>query len=112
MLVAGGILRIIVPDAERFLRAYCHPDLSLFVGLAVPFPFPEDLPTRMDVVNHTFHQWHEHRWGYDFETLCHRLKQCGFRRIEKMGYGRSLHPKLASDREEHAAYSLYVDARK
>lgn len=111
-LASGGVLRVIVPDAERFLRAYCRDDLSGFRELAVPIPFPEDLPTRMDVVNHTFHQWHEHRWGYDFETLAHRLRFAGFARVERMSFGSSLDPELASDREEHAPYSLYVDAVK
>ena len=50
----GGVLRIIVPDAERYLQAYCRGDLSGFRELAVPDPFPEDLPTRMDIINHVF----------------------------------------------------------
>jgi predicted SAM-dependent methyltransferase len=110
VLETGGVLRIIVPDAERYLRAYCSDGLDAFKALAVPSPFPKDLPTRMDVVNHTFHQWHEHRWGYDFETLEHRLKQAGFSKVERMEYQRSLDDELAADRHEHAPYSLYVDA--
>jgi predicted SAM-dependent methyltransferase len=112
VLVDGGVLRIIVPDTERYLRAYCRDDLSGFRDLSVPLPFPDDLPTRMDVVNHTFHQWHEHRWGYDLETLVHRLQSSGFARVTKMGFRSSIDPELASDREEHAPYSLYVDAVK
>jgi predicted SAM-dependent methyltransferase len=112
VLEPGGVLRVIVPDAERHLRAYCRPDLSGFYELAVPDPFPEDLPTRMDVINHIFHQWQEHRWGYDFETLGHRLGRAGFVRIERMSYGKSLDPTLEQDREVHAPYSLYVDAVK
>lgn len=108
----GGVLRIIVPDAERYLQAYCRGDLSGFSELAVPVPFPADLPTRMDVVNHVFHQLHEHRWGYDFETVAHRLYACGFERVERTGYRRSLDPLLAQDCENHAPYSLYVDAIK
>jgi predicted SAM-dependent methyltransferase len=68
-LQRGGVLRVIVPDAGRYLRAYCAADLTGFQELEVPDPFPSDLPTRMDVVNHVFHQRHEHRWAYDFETL-------------------------------------------
>ena len=112
-LAAGGVLRVIVPDAGRFLAAYCRSasgDLGGFRELAVPEPFPSDLPTRMDVVNHIFHQWQEHRWGYDAETLTHRLRAAGFERIEVQGFGRSLEPRLAMDREVHAPYSLYVDA--
>jgi predicted SAM-dependent methyltransferase len=112
VLQPGGVLRIIVPDAERFLHAYCRGDLVGFHELAVPDPLPEDLPTRMDVVNHIFHQWHEHRWAYDFETLAHRLRRVGFIRIERMSYQHSVDPALAQDREQHSPYSLYVDAVK
>jgi predicted SAM-dependent methyltransferase len=109
-LAPAGVLRIIVPDAERYLRAYCTPDDSGFRALAVPDPFPDDLPTRMDVINHVFHQWHEHRWGYDFETLSRRLTDAGFGRIARTGYRQSLMPELAQDRDVHAPYSLYVEA--
>jgi predicted SAM-dependent methyltransferase len=112
VLEPGGVLRIIVPDAGRYLRAYCRPDLEGFRELAVPDPFPEDLPTKMDVINHIFHQWGEHRWAYDFETLVLRLRTAGFGRIEHVGYQRSLLPALAQDRAVHAPYSLYVDAVK
>jgi len=112
VLKNGGILRIIVPDTERYLLAYCRSDLSGFSELAVPMPFPADLPTRMDVVNHVFHQFYEHRWGYDFETLANRLHACGFSRVERTGYQRSLDALLAQDCENHAPYSLYVDAIK
>jgi len=108
----GGVLRVIVPDAERYLRAYCRGDLSGFTELAVPVPFPADLPTPMDVVNHVFHQWHEHRWGYDFDTLAHRLRTAGFNRVERAHYQRSLDAALAEDCENHSPYSLYVDAVK
>ncbi len=113
-LAPGGILRIIVPDAERYLEAYCRGgnDLSGFWELEVPNPFPEDLPTRMDIINHVFHQWHEHRWAYDFETLVHRLNTAGFTRVERSAYQSSHDPKLAADRDVHAPYSLYVEAIK
>lgn len=111
-LRTGGVLRVIVPDAARYLDAYGRSDLSGFRDLGIPGDFPADLPTRMDVVNHVFHQWHEHRWGYDFETLSHRLRTAGFKTVVRTAFGQSLDPTLASDREVHAPYSLYVDARK
>ena len=111
-LAPGGVLRVIVPDAKRYLEAYCRGDLSGYRELEVPDPFPEDLPTRMDVINHVFHQWHEHRWAYDFETLAHRLTAAGFAKIECSRYLHSRDPKLASDRDVHAPYSLYVEAIK
>jgi predicted SAM-dependent methyltransferase len=111
-LAPGGTLRVIVPDAERYLQAYCRGDLTGFWDLEVPNPFPDDLPTRMDVINHVFHQWHEHRWAYDFETLEHRLRAAGFTRICRAGYLSSCDPALGQDRDVHAAYSLYVEATK
>ena len=108
----AGVLRVIVPDGERYLQAYCRSDLSGFRELDVPDPFPSDLPTRMDVINHMFHQWHEHRWGYDLETLAHRLRQAGFTEVERSVYRQSREAALADDRDVHAPYSLYVDAVK
>ncbi len=111
-LEPGGVLRIIVPDAGRYLHAYCSPTLDGFRELGVPDPFPSDLPTRMDVISHVFHQWHEHRWGYDFETLAHRLRAAGFTTIEQAAYRMSRLPALAQDLAHHAPYSLYVEAIK
>ena len=112
VLRSEGVLRIIVPDARRYLEAYCTPDLSGFHALGVPNPFPDDLPTRMDIVNHVFHQWHEHRWGYDFETLADRLYRAGFHRVEHAVFQQCRDPRLAQDTPKHAPYSLYVDAIK
>lgn len=111
-LQPGGVLRVIVPDAERYLRAYCEPGLDGLRAMAVPIPFPSDLPTRLDVINHVFHSWHEHRWAYDFETLSHRLRAAGFTVIERVDFGRSGLPALAQDRDQHKPYSLYVEAIK
>jgi predicted SAM-dependent methyltransferase len=111
-LEPGGVLRIIVPDAARFAQAYCSGGEDGFAELGFKAPFPEDLPTRMDVLNHIFHQWHEHRWGYDFETLAHRLRAAGFGKVEQRRFGESADPALARDREQHRPYSLYVEAVK
>jgi predicted SAM-dependent methyltransferase len=109
-LAPGGVLRVIVPDAERYLAAYMRGGPEPFRELGVSRPWPADLPTRLDFVNHVFHQWHEHRWAYDFETLADRLASAGYSRIERMSFGTSLDPRLAQDRPHHAPYSLYVDA--
>ena len=89
-----------------------QPDLNGFVALNCPVPFPKDLPTRLDVVNHVFHQYHEHRWGYDFENLRHRLVIAGFEGIQQMTYRQGYDSALACDRAVHAPYSLYVEAFK
>jgi predicted SAM-dependent methyltransferase len=108
-LAPGGVLRIIVPDAGAYLRAYVDGTDHALAAIGVPVPFPDDLPTRMDVVAFAFHQWHEHRWGYDAESLAARVRAAGFRDVGPTAFGVGRAPQLARDRAEHAPYSLYVE---
>lgn len=110
VLAPGGVLRIAVPDAERFIRAYLSGDPSPYAPLGMP-TLPADLPTKIDVLNHVFHQWHEHRWGYDFDAMADRLRRAGFETIERRRYRDSRLPALAAaDLPVHEPYSLYVEA--
>ncbi|MBF0176403.1 MAG: methyltransferase domain-containing protein [Magnetococcales bacterium] len=111
ILCPGGVMRIIVPDTERFLRAYVLEDPVLWDQLGWA-RLPEDMPTPMHMINHIFHQNGEHLFGYDFASLQLVLRQAGFASITRQSFGSSLDPRLAIDRSEHRAYSLYVDARK
>lgn len=108
-LAPGGVLRIIVPDAGAYLLAYAAGTNDALAAIGVPLPFPDDLPTRMDVVAFAFHQWHEHRWGYDAESLSARLRAAGFREVTQAAFGVGRAAPLARDRAEHAPYSLYVE---
>jgi len=111
VLRPGGVVRVIVPDAERFLRAYASGEPTEWEGLGWGV-LPHDIHTRMHVLNHIFHQEGEHLFGYDFETLKWVLRQAGFQEVVKMSFGKSLDPALAIDQENHRPYSLYVEARK
>ena len=110
-LKPGGILRVIVPDVRRHMAAYFEPDLKAFSALTWP-AVGDELPTKLDIVNHVFHQYQEHRWGYDMENLRHRLATAGFVQVTQMDFGKSHNPALACDRSVHAPYSLYVEAFK
>jgi predicted SAM-dependent methyltransferase len=110
VLAPDGVLRIAVPDAGRYLRAYCDGSREAFAALGVT-AWPADLPTRMDLVNHVFHQWSEHRWAYDEETLVDRLRRAGFAQVERAAYRTSRLAALGdADLAVHQAYSLYVEA--
>jgi predicted SAM-dependent methyltransferase len=111
VLEPGGRVRIVVPDCERYLEAYVTRDPAKWEALGVK-ALPQDMPTHMAMINHQFHQGGEHMFGYDFETLQFVLLAAGFAEVRKMAYGMSGDSDLCLDREEHAEYSLYVEARK
>jgi hypothetical protein len=66
----------------------------------------------MDILNHTFRQRGEHKFGYDFETLRRTVSKAGFLKITKMSWGNSADPMLKDDLPNHRPYSLYVDCMK
>jgi len=107
----GGTLRIIVPDAEAYCRAYVSRDPKQWESLGWDLHnLPADLPTPMMVLSHIFHQSGEHKAGWDFETLRLALERAGFRDVERMSFGKSRDPGMTIDRPNHARYSLYVEA--
>lgn len=113
ILQPGGTVRIVVPDARRFVEAYVAGDLEKWKALGWdPMNLPHDIFTTMHVVNHTFHQEGEHLFGYDFETLKLALVKAGFPTVEQCSFGNSRDPLLAIDQPNHKPYSLYVEAVK
>ena len=113
VLQQGGVLRIVVPDARRYLQAYVDGTPGKWQELGWDVDnMPSDIHTSMHAVNHVFHQGGEHLFGYDFETLAWALRQAGFNAIEQVSYRVSRDPKLAIDQANHAPYSLYVEAVK
>jgi predicted SAM-dependent methyltransferase len=113
ILEVGGTLRVIVPDAERYLEAYVSKSPAKWKELGWDLQkLPDDLFTPMHVINHVFHQMGEHYFGYDFETMEWALKKAGFKKILKQSYQKSVDSELAIDQPNHALYSLYVEAIK
>jgi predicted SAM-dependent methyltransferase len=113
VLEPGGVVRIVVPDAKRYLQAYLSGDPERWQALGWDMTrLPRGLYTPMHVVNHVFHQGGEHLFAYDFETLAWALGRAGFSTIEQTCYQVSRDPQLAIDQANHAPYSLYVEAIK
>lgn len=113
VLRPGGTLRLITPDAERYLVGYA--------GLRAQ-PDGEPLPkaqidryhghyTPAMSVNRVFGQF-GHRFIYDFETFEVLLRAHGFVDIERVGFGIGRDPVLLLDTERRIAGSLYVEASK
>ena len=109
------VLRLIVPDGEAYLHAYCQPGWE---GLADVRPLDKDgrdpwgmtFNTRMEVVNEMFRQSGEHHFAYDFETLEKLLRTAGFDRVERSSFAKSNDEKLLLDLGYRQPGSLYVEA--
>lgn len=118
VLRTGGVLRIIVPDAERYLRAYVEGDWQSLTTIRPLDPQRRDTHfdfkynTRMELINVVFRQDQEHKFAYDYETLELLLKRNGFQTVVRQQYGQCLDPVVCIDLEERAPESLYVDAVK
>jgi predicted SAM-dependent methyltransferase len=118
VLREDGVLRIIVPDAEKYLIAYAQGGWHGFEKLRMlddrgrdPY-FGWKYNTRMELVNHVFRQGQQHKFAYDFETVEFLLKRNGFQDVRQQEYGRSVMPELCIDREIRRSESLYVEAIK
>ncbi len=113
MLKPGGALRIVVPDAGRYLRTYAGADweaVGILRGLG-----PERLDsalgcryrTRMEQINNVFRQRHEHRYAYDDETLVYVKERYGFHSVEVRAFGMSRMPEVCIDQPARASENLY-----
>ena len=110
VLEPGGELRIIVPDAGRYIRAYALRDREFFDamrqlgGAAVPFE------TDIEIVNQAFRMGGDHQFAWDFPVMQRRLEAVGFEHVADTGYDpvRFIDQGDAWRRRE----SLYVAAYK
>lgn len=105
-LMVNGVVRIIVPDIEKFIEAYNENNFEKILGRNT-----NQIP-RVHYLNHVFRQDGEHKFGYDFEALSFLLKEAGFEKIYLTTFGVSLNDKLRNDQANHKLYSLYVEAQK
>lgn len=117
-LQKGGVLRIVIPDAEKYLRGYCTDGWD---ALKQTRPLDDGLndllmgvkyETKMQLVNEVFRQGGEHKYAWDYETLKLSLLRAGFSVTHKMSYMRSNDPALQIDQLVRKPESLYVEAIK
>ena len=119
-LQRGGVLRIVVPDAGAYLRAYSGSweTLSKMRPLGYTANGWRDgwlqrvYQTKMQFLNAIFRQGYEHKYAYDDETLVLVMREAGFADPIVQHFGISIDPKMASDRNERRTESLYVEAVK
>jgi predicted SAM-dependent methyltransferase len=110
-LQTGGVLRIIVPDAELYIRAYLQPGWDTFNSVGCGGDNPEKVfASKMEALNHVFIQGWEHYGGYDAESLELTLRKAGFTKITRCNWQTGNFPVDPIDREQHRTYSLYFEA--
>ncbi len=118
VLAPGGVVRIIVPDAGRYLQAYAAAGWSGLVQLRQLQPDNFDrytncrYRTKMELVNEIFRQAGTHKFAYDAETLIRLLQDAGFSRVQQQSYGQSFDERLRIDLADREHESLYVEAVK
>lgn len=110
VLEPGGELRIIVPDAARYIRAYARHDEEFFLamrelgGAATPFE------TDIEIVNQAFRMGGDHLFAWDLPVMRRRLEQTGFEHVEETGYDPVRF--IDQDADWRRRESLYVVAYK
>lgn len=111
VLEPGGVLRVVVPDGRKYLKAYSSGDWEQMRAIS-PMAVGRDTTrtTLMEIVNEHFRQVGQHRFSYDYETLERLLGETGFAPIAECAFGETRMPGLAIDSPQRAAESLYVEA--
>jgi predicted SAM-dependent methyltransferase len=121
----GGVLRIVVPDAGAYLRAYSQS----WERLAALSPIEQTQEgwqekrlnykgitnvyrTQMQLINEVFRQGNQHKYAYDEETLLLVLRDAGFSNVIRQSFGISLDHDMAPDSEARRCESLYIEAIK
>jgi predicted SAM-dependent methyltransferase len=109
----GAVLRIVVPDIEKFINAYIKNDKADWKTLGYDInTLPKGFDTKVAILNHIFRQDGEHKYAYDFEALSYILSKHGFKNITRQQYRQSLDEWLVDDQQNHSNHSLYVDCTK
>ena len=116
----GGVLRLVVPDAGAYVRAYGQ-SWELFANMR-PLERTENgwrdhwssnvYSTQMQFINFMFRQNYEHKYAYDEETMIRILRETGFSNAVRQSFGSSLDPEMTPDRKDRSGESLYVEAVK
>lgn len=96
-LEPGGSLRIVVPDAGKYLRLYggswhrlAHVRSLQHENGVYRDPWLNcSYRTQMELMNAIFRQGTQHKYAYDAETLILFLRDAGFRQTAEQQYGAS-----------------------
>lgn len=107
VLLPGGRIRLIMPDAEKILRTYLD-NPTLLVSRR-----PVESGEAMESVNSFFRQRYEHQCLYDFGLARNALESAGFVEVARVTFGTGACPQeMILDDPKYQWESLYIEARK
>jgi predicted SAM-dependent methyltransferase len=107
ILKKGGVLRIIVPDAELYFKKY----VEKLDNPSITLPFEEEFYSPIIRINGLFRN-HGHKVIYDYYTLRKMLLEAGFSEVNKVDYKKGINEELLHDSSERKIESLYMEAIK
>ena len=109
VMKSGARLRIVVPDAELYIRGYIA-ELDGEVDYSdLPYRTLDVEPTALASVNRIFRD-HGHQFAWDFRTMKFYLEAAGFTDVSRKAFGDGDDPRLLVDSHSRAAESLYLEA--
>ncbi len=83
VLELGGTLRLIVPDAEKYISAYAASDTDFFSALRFLGNASQELETKIIICNQMFRMGGDHKFAWDFETLNLACCNAGFSKVSR-----------------------------
>ena len=105
-LMAGGIIRIGVPDIAKLIMMYKNNELSMFDDL-------NDDIKNAPYSNKLFNLLAGHKSFHDIDTIVNLLRNAGFTRIEKVNFRESRSKQIKLETIDSLPdMSLYVEASK
>lgn len=117
VLKPGGVIRIVVPDVERYLRAYCSGGWEELARIRPLDAERRDFHnftynTPMELINEVFRQGYTHKYAYDYQTLQFLLLKYGFSTVTRQEFGNTMMEDPCLDEPTRRTESLYVEAVK
>jgi predicted SAM-dependent methyltransferase len=108
VLLPGGVLRIIVPNLERYLHAYIENDIAFLTQAG------GDAGSKVAVINQVMRENGFHKYCYDYEAMKKLLQETGFSDVQRSSCQASQYEDLNLDYDEptRKLVSLYVEAKK
>lgn len=91
--LGGGIVRVVVPDLESYVRAYVDRDSEFFARVSDNAYWPSWCTLPAEYLSTIVHGAPElgwvHRWAWDEETLAHALRSVGFEEVARRSVNES-----------------------